>query len=370
MRVQLPPLDRVPAAYARLALDLGDLPELGGLGAAMARAMQQGVEQGGGAQKVFLQAFETHLAADLGSVGLLVQRQVADLELVIEDFLPAGAHASVRQAGQAFAELDVPAEAPCLIGEGARPAPCIARELVLALLRDERVAGALRGEGRAPAGASSPGTPYARQASLRGKVAVLELRSSAPEVTRENARYLTDVVRQATLRTNPGAEVMTRENMMVLLEATGRRLEECEGECEVDTGRRLGADAIISGELGRLGRQLKLSLRLHDTRAGKLLSSATGSAATLEELEPAIEKAGQALFATSVAAGPAPAAAAACRSDRDCPGDEICNARRCERPPAAAAPAPPPATASCGRDTDCPGALVCERGRCIAEAVR
>ncbi len=134
--------------------------------------------------------------------------------------------------------------------------------------------------------------------SLHGKLAVLDLRNFASELTHENVQYFTDVIRQSALRNAPGVEVMTRENLLVLLGASGKKLDECEGECEVDTGRRIGADAIISGELQKLGKRYKVSLRLHDTRGGTLLNSAIGSGGTLEELDDSVAKAAADLFQT------------------------------------------------------------------------
>ncbi len=64
-----------------------------------------------------------------------------------------------------------------------------------------------------------------------------------------DAGYFADVVRSASLRALPGLRVITKENLVVLLQSTGKRLEDCEGECEVDTGRRIGADLVVSGDL-------------------------------------------------------------------------------------------------------------------------
>ena len=105
-----------------------------------------------------------------------------------------------------------------------------------------------------------------------------------------DARYLTDVVRGAVLTSAPRLSVMTRENLLVLLQASGKDLAECEGECEVDTGRRIGADAVVSGDLLKFGARLKLSLRLHETKAGRLLATAVASGSTLEELEVEVQK--------------------------------------------------------------------------------
>lgn len=98
-------------------------------------------------------------------------------------------------------------------------------------------------------------------------------------------RYFADLVREAVLQAAPGVDVMTRENLVVLLASSGKSLENCEGECEVDTGRRIGADAIVSGEVQKLGSNYKLSLRLHSTSDGRLISAGVASGATLDELD-------------------------------------------------------------------------------------
>ncbi len=77
----------------------------------------------------------------------------------------------------------------------------------------------------------------------------------------------------------------------MLLQAAGKKLEECEGECEVETGRRVGADLVVSGEALRVGSIFKLNLRLHDTRDGRLLSGGTASGRTVEELDADVQRA-------------------------------------------------------------------------------
>jgi hypothetical protein len=121
-------------------------------------------------------------------------------------------------------------------------------------------------------------------------IAVLELRSrlQAAERSAIDPTYLTDRVRAAALESAPGLRVMTRENVLVLLKSLGRTLEECEGECEVETGRKLGADLVLSGELLHFGQGLKASLRLHDTRDGRLLAAQIASGASAEELDAAL----------------------------------------------------------------------------------
>ncbi len=116
------------------------------------------------------------------------------------------------------------------------------------------------------------------------KLAVLELRHA--DMRDEDARYFADAVRTALVRARPGVDLITRENLLVLLAGTDPAA--CEGECEVETGRRIGADQVVSGEVLKLGETFKLSLKLHDTREGRLLNATSCSGASLEELDRAL----------------------------------------------------------------------------------
>src|SRR5438270_4848011 len=122
-------------------------------------------------------------------------------------------------------------------------------------------------------------------------VAVLEFRDKVPAEQRIDAAYLSDQVRSQVKKTLPDVKVITRENLLVLLQASGKDLANCEGECEVDTGRRIGADAIVSGEVLKVGTRFKLTLRLHETHAGKLLGAAVASGRNIEELDDSVSRA-------------------------------------------------------------------------------
>ena len=139
-------------------------------------------------------------------------------------------------------------------------------------------------------------------------VAVLEFRDEVPAAQRIDAAFLGDQVRLQIKRALPEAKVITRENMLVLLTSSGKDLADCEGECEVDTGRRIGADLVVSGELLRFGTQYKLNMKLHDTRSGELLSGAVASGATADELDRSLHPAVESLIEPL---HPAPAAQAA-----------------------------------------------------------
>ena len=120
-------------------------------------------------------------------------------------------------------------------------------------------------------------------------IAVLELKNRLPARVRDQfpAGYFTDQIREGALRAVDPAvlQIISRENLLVLIRSSGKTLEECEGECEVDTGKRIGADFVISGELVLVGSTAKASLKLHNTQAGNLLSAVTATGKTAEDLD-------------------------------------------------------------------------------------
>jgi len=135
--------------------------------------------------------------------------------------------------------------------------------------------------------AAVPARAQIDPALSRGHLAVLDFKNklSASDKQEVDATYFADVVRSAALRTVPTLQVITRENLIVLLTSTGKKLEECEGECEVDTGRRIGADLVISGDLLKIGTNFKLNLRLHETHGGQLVSGAVAAGKTVDDLD-------------------------------------------------------------------------------------
>ncbi len=128
--------------------------------------------------------------------------------------------------------------------------------------------------------------PDEEQENLAGLVAVLEVRSSLEGDAKRSVDigYLADLVRGAALRAGPGIEVITRENLQALLSPAGKPGEACDAACEVESGRKAGADLIVTSILLRLGANYKLDLRLRDTRSGRLLATAVANAATVDEL--------------------------------------------------------------------------------------
>jgi hypothetical protein len=131
-------------------------------------------------------------------------------------------------------------------------------------------------------------------ASAAPKAAVLELRHPK-SMEAETVSYLTDRVRQVAQRRAKGAwEMLTRQNLAALL-PPGQDLADCEGECEVETGRNIGADYVISGRILPFDKGLRALLTLHDTRSGRQISSTHAGGSDLKTIEANLVRATQQL---------------------------------------------------------------------------
>lgn len=131
----------------------------------------------------------------------------------------------------------------------------------------------------------------------RKRVAVLELLHTGP-VPDEVLRVAADLVRGAALTHLSRAtwQVVTRENMLAML-PPGTDLSACVGDCEVETGRRLGAWLVVTGEVAPVGALLTVVLKAHRTDAAELVAQSTARSKDLEGLLEAVPQAAMALFA-------------------------------------------------------------------------
>jgi TolB-like protein len=147
------------------------------------------------------------------------------------------------------------------------------------------------------------------------KVAILELVNKAG-LTDDEAAYLTDKVRDAASESlaGHGFLVITRESLVELL-PPGTDLKKCTtASCEVEVGRQIGADYIVTGEILKFAGEFRANLKAHHSRSGAFLGAHAAEGATLKELEKAIEASSDVLFTKILAhtgVPPAPASGAA-----------------------------------------------------------
>jgi hypothetical protein len=112
-----------------------------------------------------------------------------------------------------------------------------------------------------------------------------------PNAEKIDRYYLADTVRGVVVAELPASKVMTKELNEQMLGASGQSLESCEGLCAIETGKKLGADYVISGDITRFGTTLKLVLKLHVVAGGNLVGSAQAEGQTLNELDRSLKPA-------------------------------------------------------------------------------
>ncbi len=126
-------------------------------------------------------------------------------------------------------------------------------------------------------------------ASANRIVSVLDLRNSAGMTDAESA-YLTDLARDALAR-NLSLDhftILTRESILELL-PEGTRLSDClDASCEVEIGRTLGADYVVSGEVLLFAGEQRLILKAHHCLSAAFIGSETTAGITLKELEGSV----------------------------------------------------------------------------------
>lgn len=136
---------------------------------------------------------------------------------------------------------------------------------------------------------------YAQQTK---RVAVLDFTNRADLPQRE-VDYLTELVRTEARRMLPRDKylIITKESIQQLLPPDKKNLSECVGECEVETGRMIGAQYLATGEVVKFGGQLRLTVRLYNVETGNLLESRKARGVKVLDLETPIERLSTVLFA-------------------------------------------------------------------------
>jgi len=127
----------------------------------------------------------------------------------------------------------------------------------------------------------------------RPRVAVLELRDYA-SLSSFELKSVTQLLRGAVARDGRYL-VLTQENITALLPSE-LRLEDCEGSCEVETGRTLGVALTMTGEVGRIDGDLSLMLRLFSSYRADMVAQASLSAPHLRALHEQLPREVRGMF--------------------------------------------------------------------------
>ena len=110
---------------------------------------------------------------------------------------------------------------------------------------------------------------------------------------------LSDQTRIAAVQMLPPEQylIMTRENMMQILSDMGKDASCLTGACEVELGRNVGADFIVTGNLSQMEGTYILTINLYTTDTGALLNSIEVQDSSLLNLKNKTQSRSRALFA-------------------------------------------------------------------------
>jgi hypothetical protein len=128
-------------------------------------------------------------------------------------------------------------------------------------------------------------------AQERPMVAVLDFSVFEAELTSAEIGLLADVSRAEARRVlGDGFTIITQESIQDLLKSHGKTLEQCQGVCETETGKLLGAEYVVSGKILLAFGAYKVNLKVHRTSPPELLDAVVLTVQAMAELEGAVRQ--------------------------------------------------------------------------------
>jgi hypothetical protein len=135
----------------------------------------------------------------------------------------------------------------------------------------------------------------------RPLAAVLDFEGESAGLNHDEIVSLTEDARKVALEVlQDGYDIITRENLVDLLKSHGRTLEQCEGECETETGRLIGAELVVTGRVARVFKKYKLTVKIHQTDPPKLMGIQDATTTAMEELPDLLVNATRKLLTEAV----------------------------------------------------------------------
>ena len=138
-------------------------------------------------------------------------------------------------------------------------------------------------------------------AGERPLVAVLDFDVKDGGLNRAEEIAVTEDARKVALEVlGDRYDIITRENLVDLLKSHGKTLEKCQGECETETGRLIGAELVVTGRVARVFGKYKLTLKVHQTDPPKLLGMEDTTTDQLVNLPKLVKKLSRQLYESAV----------------------------------------------------------------------
>jgi TolB-like protein len=112
------------------------------------------------------------------------------------------------------------------------------------------------------------------------RVAIISTVDDRDSIGFSDLAYLTDRLRETAVNVLPKSHygVMTTESIVAFLGSQERAAKECkEASCLAELGRKVNADYVAQGRIGRFSDNLTIKVELYSSKSGNLISSFTGN---------------------------------------------------------------------------------------------
>ena len=138
-------------------------------------------------------------------------------------------------------------------------------------------------------------TAYAQQE----RVAIIQTLDDHDSIGISDLAYLTDKLRETAVNVLPKQQygVMTTESIVAFLGSQEEAVKACnESSCLAEVGRKVSADYVAQGRIGRFGEDLTIKVELYDSKKGNLIGSFTGDSKNIYGLRDIINEKASDLF--------------------------------------------------------------------------
>jgi len=114
---------------------------------------------------------------------------------------------------------------------------------------------------------------------MQERVAIIQTLDNNDSIGVNDLAYLTDKLRETAVNVLPKEQygVMTTESIIAFLGSQERAAKVCnESSCLAELGRKVSADYVAQGRIGRFGKDLTIKVELYSVKSGSLIGSFTG----------------------------------------------------------------------------------------------
>jgi len=146
-------------------------------------------------------------------------------------------------------------------------------------------------------------------AQMQERIAIINTMDDYDSLSVSALTYLTDRLRETAVNVLPNDRfgVMTTESIVAFLGSMENTVRVCkESSCLAELGRKVSADYVAQGRIGRFGRDLTIKVELYSVISGNLIGSFTGDSKDIYGLRDIINEKATDLFKKMLATAPPP----------------------------------------------------------------